>query len=233
MPPKLRWSFSKFGLKISRRPSYSCDGHSQEQRHGFSTLQRHWQKRAILRLRMPYYALFVHRDQGLRSTARTSTELLQEWLLNNCYIRAVDWFELHWCGPWTGRGRLAHSPHGIGITAIKQGLDSTWRWDRNAISRGHGLKKCKFVFVAYCRSASLCPSESWSRQCSTKVLRWSLIWQSGKFQPTLIHVTCVKQRALLSWACGCCRTCAKNCMSHWCCCCFRLLFCFVLRKAFA
>ena len=49
--------------------------------------------------------------------------------------RAADWFARYWCGQIKGRWLMANG--GIAITGNNQGLESTWRWDRMAISQGY------------------------------------------------------------------------------------------------
>ena len=62
-------------------------------------------------------------------------ELLVLWLRSVNETRTADWFERYWCGPIKGRWLLANG--GIAITGNNQGLESTWRWDRMAISQGY------------------------------------------------------------------------------------------------
>jgi hypothetical protein len=64
--------------------------------------------------------------------------MLVAWLQSVNEQRAANWFEEWWCGPTKGRWCLGHG--GIGLTGNNQGLESSWRWDREAISHGRQVR---------------------------------------------------------------------------------------------
>ena len=60
--------------------------------------------------------------------------------------RAAEWFEQYWTGPEKGRWMLANG--GIGCIGNNQGMESTWRWDRMAISGGRQVRARARVCMA-------------------------------------------------------------------------------------
>jgi hypothetical protein len=68
------------------------------------------------------------------NAGRRLQQMLIEWLDSKEETRARDWFGTYWCGEPAGRWLLADSR--IGMTPNNQGIESTWRWDRESISRG-------------------------------------------------------------------------------------------------
>jgi len=60
--------------------------------------------------------------------------LLVEWLRSKEEMQAADWWERYWTGPVHGRWLLGHG--GVGLSSNNQGLESTWRWDRDSGSAG-------------------------------------------------------------------------------------------------
>ena len=56
-----------------------------------------------------------------------------EWLQRCGEDRAADWMRDYWCG---ARGRWLIGNGGIGCIGNNQGLESRWRWDRQAICGG-------------------------------------------------------------------------------------------------
>ena len=64
--------------------------------------------------------------------------LLVVWLRLVNENRAADWFEQWWCGPVKGRWLASHG--GVVMSGNNQGIESTWRWDRQAISHGKQVR---------------------------------------------------------------------------------------------
>ena len=51
----------------------------------------------------------------------------------------ADWFSAWWCGPVKGRWLLGNG--GFGLVANKEGMESSWCWDHNAISGGRQVRR--------------------------------------------------------------------------------------------
>jgi len=61
-------------------------------------------------------------------------EQLVEWLVSKEEPDAAEWFKRYWSGPRKGRWMLGNG--GIGTIANQQGIESTFKWEREDISHG-------------------------------------------------------------------------------------------------
>jgi hypothetical protein len=52
-------------------------------------------------------------------------------------LRAANWFQDYWTG---SKGRWLFGNGGIGCIGNNQGIKSTWRWDRMAVSGGRQVR---------------------------------------------------------------------------------------------
>ena len=60
------------------------------------------------------------------------------WLADQGESEVADWFSQWWCGSIKGRWLLANG--GYGLVANNQGMESSWRWERNSISGGRQVR---------------------------------------------------------------------------------------------
>ena len=74
-----------------------------------------------------------YEDAGVKLQDR-----LCHWLAEQGEEEVADWFAAWWCGPVKGRWLLGNG--GYGLVANNQGMESSWRWDRNAISGGRQVR---------------------------------------------------------------------------------------------
>ena len=65
-------------------------------------------------------------------------EQLVEWLVSKQEPDAAEWFKRYWSGPRKGRWMLGNG--GIGTIADQQGIESTFKWEREDISHGKQVK---------------------------------------------------------------------------------------------
>jgi hypothetical protein len=67
---------------------------------------------------------------------------LQSMLVDQLKARgegaAAKWWETEWTGHENGTWMLGNG--GIGLIANNQGIESSWRWDRNKISGGRQVR---------------------------------------------------------------------------------------------
>ena len=75
-------------------------------------------------------------------------EQLVMWLRSRDEEAAADWFERYWSGSRKGRWMLANG--GIGMIGNQQGLESWFRWDREAISRGRQVHYASLLHIVSC-----------------------------------------------------------------------------------
>ena len=66
-------------------------------------------------------------------------DCLCHWLAEQGEKEVTDWFSAWWCWPVKGRWLLGNG--GYGLVANNQGMESSWRWDRNAISGGRQVRR--------------------------------------------------------------------------------------------
>jgi len=87
----------------------------------------------------------------MRCSFDTMGEVMQSqlvaWLRSVNEVRAAEWFETYWCGPVRGRWLLGHG--GIAMSGNNQGLESLWRWDRQAISHGKQVSEYGSVYTDF------------------------------------------------------------------------------------
>ena len=65
-------------------------------------------------------------------------DCLCNWLVDQGESEVADWFSQWWCGSIKGRWLLANG--GYGLVANNQGMESSWRWERNSISGGRQVR---------------------------------------------------------------------------------------------
>lgn len=124
-------AFQKFARDELGECALVCQTHATAIAANNGSHRSHFKDEAV------YEEFYDYVCRIMRISCATTGEYLQmklvEWLREKGEDDAANWFQEWWVGPEKGRWTLGHG--GIAMSGNNQGLESTWRWDRESISR--------------------------------------------------------------------------------------------------
>ena len=86
-----------------------------------------------------YELVLLLKDCSYEDAGVKLQDRLCHWLAEQGEEEVADWFSAWLCGPIKGGWLLGNG--GYGLVANIQGMEASWRWDRNAISGGRQVRR--------------------------------------------------------------------------------------------
>ena len=131
--------FQTFCEKVLNVPGRVCNTHVSAIPSNNGTFKKRFKVQDIYK---QFYELVLRlKDCSYEDAGVKLQDRLCRWLAEQHEEEVADWFSAWWCGPVKGRWLLGNG--GYGLVANNQGMESSWRWDRNAISGGRQVRRFK------------------------------------------------------------------------------------------
>ena len=128
--------FQNFCKKVFKVPARVCNTHVSAIPANNGTFKKRFKSQEVYKR---IYDLVVRiKDCSYEDAEVKLQDCLCNWLADQGESEVADWFSQWWCGSIKGRWLLANG--GYGLVANNQGMESSWRWERNSISGGRQVR---------------------------------------------------------------------------------------------